>query len=72
MMGQFAVLSRLKEPENSSIFSKMQVYDGENLKDTDPKAKSRFRSIATTPGGRGHERAVHALCLQDSVAGVQL
>jgi serine protein kinase len=41
MMSQFAVLSRLKEPENSSIFSKMQVYDGENLKDTDPKAKSR-------------------------------
>ena len=41
MMAQFAVLSRLKEPENSSMFSKMQVYDGENLKDTDPKAKSR-------------------------------
>ncbi|HEX7645769.1 MAG TPA: PrkA family serine protein kinase [Burkholderiaceae bacterium] len=41
MMAQFAILSRLKEPENSSIFSKMQVYDGENLKDTDPKAKSR-------------------------------
>ena len=41
MMAQFAVLSRLKEPENSSIFSKMQVYDGETLKDTDPKAKSR-------------------------------
>ena len=40
MMAQFAVLSRLKEPENSSIFSKMLVYDGENLKDTDPKAKS--------------------------------
>ena len=40
MMAQFAVLSRLKEPENSSVFSKMQVYDGENLKDTDPKAKS--------------------------------
>src|SRR6476620_2690825 len=40
MMAQFAVLSRLKEPENSSMYSKMQVYDGENLKDTDPKAKS--------------------------------
>jgi serine protein kinase len=40
MMGQFSILSRLKEPENSSIFSKMKVYDGENLKDTDPKAKS--------------------------------
>ena len=41
MMAQFSVLSRLKEPENSSIFSKMLVYDGENLKDTDPKAKSK-------------------------------
>jgi serine protein kinase len=40
MMAQFSILSRLKEPENSSIFSKMRVYDGENLKDTDPKAKS--------------------------------
>ena len=38
MMSQFAVLTRLKEPENSSrSFSKMQVYDGENLKDTDPQ-----------------------------------
>ncbi len=40
MLAQFAVLSRLKEPENSSSYSKMRVYDGENLKDTDPKAKS--------------------------------
>jgi serine protein kinase len=40
MMAQFSILSRLKEPENSSVFSKMRVYDGENLKDTDPKAKS--------------------------------
>ena len=40
MMAQFAVLSRLKEPENSSIYSKMKIYDGENLKDTDPNAKS--------------------------------
>ncbi|WP_294768942.1 PrkA family serine protein kinase, partial [uncultured Rhodoferax sp.] len=40
MMSQFAVLTRLKEPENSSLFSKMEVYDGESLKDTDPRAKS--------------------------------
>jgi len=40
MMAQFSVLTRLKEPENSSIYSKMRVYDGESLKDTDPKAKS--------------------------------
>ena len=40
MLAQFAVLSRLKKPENSSIYSKMRVYDGESLKDRDPKAKS--------------------------------
>ena len=40
MLAQFAVLTRLKEPENSSIYSKMRIYDGENLKDIDPKAKS--------------------------------
>ncbi|MFO1388798.1 PrkA family serine protein kinase [Cellvibrio sp.] len=40
MLAQFSILSRIKEPENSNVFSKMRVYDGENLKDTDPKAKS--------------------------------
>ena len=40
LMSQFAVLTRLKEPENSSLYSKMEVYDGESLKDTDPRAKS--------------------------------
>ena len=40
MLAQFSVLTRLGEPENSSIYSKMRVYDGESLKDTDPAAKS--------------------------------
>ncbi|MFV1873359.1 MAG: PrkA family serine protein kinase [Oleiphilus sp.] len=40
MLAQFSVLSRLHEPENSNIGSKMKVYDGQNIKDTDPKAKS--------------------------------
>ncbi|CAH0991483.1 hypothetical protein SIN8267_01589 [Sinobacterium norvegicum] len=40
MLAQFTVLSRIKEPENSNLYSKMKVYDGQNLKDTDPKAKS--------------------------------
>ena len=40
MMAQFAVLTRLKEPENSSIYAKLRVYDGENLKDVEPNAKS--------------------------------
>jgi serine protein kinase len=40
MMAQYSVLTRLKVPENSTIFSKMEIYDGKNLKDKDPKAKS--------------------------------
>jgi serine protein kinase len=53
MMAQFSVLTRLKEPENSSIYSKMRVYDGENLKDTDPKAKSvqEYRDYAGVDEG---------------------
>jgi len=53
MMAQFSMLTRLHEPENSSIYSKMQVYDGENLKDTDPKAKSyqEYRDFAGVDEG---------------------
>ena len=53
MMAQFAVLTRLKEPENSSIFSKLLIYDGDNLKDTDPKAKSyqEYRDYAGVDEG---------------------
>ena len=53
LLAQFAVLSRLKEPENSNIFSKLRVYDGENLKDVDPKAKSyqEYRDYAGVDEG---------------------
>ncbi|USH01637.1 PrkA family serine protein kinase [Grimontia kaedaensis] len=53
ILARFSVLSRLKEPENSSIFSKMRVYDGETLKDTDPKAKSyqEYRDYAGVDEG---------------------
>ncbi len=52
-LARFSVLSRLKEPENSSIYSKMRVYDGESLKDTDPKAKSyqEYRDYAGVDEG---------------------
>ncbi len=40
MLAKFSVLTRLRAHENSNLYSKMRVYDGENLKDTDPKAKS--------------------------------
>ncbi|EGR2795794.1 PrkA family serine protein kinase [Vibrio navarrensis] len=53
LLAQFSILSRLKEPENSSIYSKMRVYDGETLKDTDPKAKSyqEYRDYAGVDEG---------------------
>ncbi len=40
MLAKFGVLTRLKEHENSNLYSKLRVYDGEKLKDTDPKAKT--------------------------------
>ncbi len=41
MMAQFSVLSRLRDPgEKSNQHSKMRAYDGESLKDVDPKAKA--------------------------------
>lgn len=40
VMARFSVLTRLKEHENSRLYSKMRVYDGESLKETDPKARS--------------------------------
>ncbi len=48
MMAQFSVLTRLKDPQNSSIYSKMRIYDGENLKDIDPNAKTHqeYRDVA--------------------------
>ena len=39
LLSQFCVLSRIKEPKNSTPYSKMRVYNGENIKDIDPKAK---------------------------------
>jgi serine protein kinase len=40
MLARFSVLTRLRKHENSSVYSKMRVYDGESLKETDPQAKS--------------------------------
>lgn len=40
IMAEFAIMSRVKKPENSSLWSKMRVYNGESLKEIDPKAKS--------------------------------
>lgn len=48
MLSQFSILTRLREHENSTLFSKMRVYNGENIRDSDPKAKSiqEYRDVA--------------------------
>src|SRR5215468_8688150 len=40
MLARFSVLSGLKEHENSNLFAKMRVYNGESLKEVDPKART--------------------------------
>lgn len=40
ILARFSVLTRVSPHENSNLYSKMRVYDGETLKDTDPKAKT--------------------------------
>jgi len=40
MLADFIVLTCMDEPENSDMYSKLKVYNGEVLKDTDPNAKS--------------------------------
>ena len=53
ILSAFCVLTRLKEHENSTLYSKLRVYDGENLKDTDPKAKTiqEYRDAAGVDEG---------------------
>jgi serine protein kinase len=53
MLAKFCVLTRLKEHENSNLYSKLRVYDGEKLKDTDPKAKTlqEYRDAAGVDEG---------------------
>jgi serine protein kinase len=53
MLARFCVLSRLKVHENSNLFSKMRSYDGESLKDSDPRAKTvqEYRDAAGVDEG---------------------
>jgi serine protein kinase len=53
ILARFCVLSRIKEHQNSPLFSKMRVYNGDNLKDTDPKAKAiqEYREAAGVSEG---------------------
>src|ERR1700733_9016471 len=53
ILARFCILTRLREHQNSPLFSKLRVYNGESLKDTDPKAKSvqEYREVAGVAEG---------------------
>lgn len=53
MLAEFCILSRLESPGNSNVFSKMKVYNGENVKEKDNKAKSiqEYRDDASMDEG---------------------
>jgi len=53
ILGRFGILTRLKEHENSNLYTKMRVYDGENLKDTGPQVKTmqEYRDTAGVDEG---------------------
>ena len=52
-LARFTVLSRLRKHENSTLYAKMRVYDGETLKESDRKARSvqEYRDTAGVDEG---------------------
>ena len=48
MLAEFSVMSRIKPHESSSLYAKMRVYNGENLRDIDVKSKTlqEYRDFA--------------------------
>ena len=53
LLSQFSVLTRLEEPENSNVVTKMRVYNGENVKEKDSRAKSyqEYKDLASSNEG---------------------
>ncbi len=53
ILSRFTVSTRLAEHDNSPLYTKMRAYDGENLKEVDPKAKSvqEYRDAAGVAEG---------------------
>lgn len=55
MLAEFCVLTRLKEPNNSKLYSKLRIYNGESLKQTDPSAKALHEYKETAGVDEGME-----------------
>jgi serine protein kinase len=53
ILASFCVLTRLEDPENSNLMSKLKVYNGENIKEKDSHAKSyqEYKDDATSNEG---------------------
>lgn len=53
LLSRFCVLTRLRDHNNSNLYSKLRVYNGENIKETDPRAKSmqEYRDAAGVDEG---------------------
>lgn len=53
ILSRFSVSTRLAEYDNSPLYTKMRVYDGENLKELEPKAKAiqEYRDAAGVDEG---------------------
>lgn len=69
MLAQWICLTRLKEPENSTIYAKMRVYNGENVKDTMPNAKpyEEYRDAAGVDEGMSGQSTRFAFKVISSV-----
>jgi predicted Ser/Thr protein kinase len=72
MLSRFSVSTRLSEFENSPLYTKMRVYDGENLKEHRSQGQGHPGVPRRRGGRRGHDRRQYALRLQDPVADLQL
>jgi len=53
MLAQWMILTRLKDHENSNLYAKLRVYNGDNVKDTMPNAKpyEEYRAAAGVDEG---------------------
>ena len=59
VLALFSVISRIKEPQNGSWYSKAKVYNGENMREKDPHAKS-YHDYKEDSANRteGHDAAI--------------
>ena len=70
-LARFSVMSRLRKHENSTVFAKMRVYDGESLKEIRSESPQRSGIQGRGRRRRRHGRRLDALCVQGARRNVQ-